>query len=510
VVVRDNRGALVGQSNAKRLRDPALARPPEPRVEAEPELVRKTLAVAAAVEHDRPAALDAERRIDEQRDRLPFDGGAEQVRVEVGDQRPERVRQARSSRDVAIRRVAGPARESSESARAELLQRDDHRPVLDDPLHHRLKSAPLARRQRSSVEEIPAPDEHAASVFGVRVVLADPPAYTPYYDHELASALAREGADVEVVTSRFRFAELPEPTATGVTSSSTRSARASFDARDCVFRSRRPSTRSGCSGSRAAAPTSCTCSGSLRRRWTSGCCDCVRRRCSRRTTSSRGALRRSATLAPALARFDRVVVHSERGRETLADLGVDARVIPLPIDATTVERADDGRTLLFFGVIRPYKGLPDALEVVRRIDDARLLVAGDPVEPVDRDGSERVEWRLGYLPDSEVDRALSEGTVALFPYRPELDQSAALARRHWAPAFQRSVYDVNGIAEPVKRFGAGRVVPAGRRRRAHRGGPRASFGLRGARRRSGRARVARVRRSRGRRPPAHTSTSIGS
>ena len=161
-----------------------------------------------------------------------------------------------------------------------------------------------------------------------------------------------------------------------------------------------------------------------------------------------------------LARFDRVVAHSERGRETLAGLGVDARVIPLPISPTDVERADDGQTLLFFGVIRPYKGLPDALEVVRRITDARLLVAGDPAGPLDRNGSERVEWRLGYLPDTEVNRALGEGTVALFPYRPELDQSAALAKALGAgvPAV---CYDVGGIAEPVKRFGAGRAVPPG-------------------------------------------------
>src|SRR5581483_2401208 len=45
----------------------------------------------------------------------------------------------------------------------------------------------------------------------VRVVLADPPAYTPWYDHELASALARAGADVELATARFRFGELPSP-----------------------------------------------------------------------------------------------------------------------------------------------------------------------------------------------------------------------------------------------------------------------------------------------------------
>jgi glycosyltransferase involved in cell wall biosynthesis len=174
----------------------------------------------------------------------------------------------------------------------------------------------------------------------------------------------------------------------------------------------------------------------------------------RRTASKRELWRRI------LNTFDRVVVHSERGRETLGALGVDAKVIPLPISRSDVVRADDGRTLLFFGVIRPYKGLEDALEVVRRIDDARLLVAGDPTQPIARDGVERVEWRLGYLPDREVDRALGEGTVALFPYRPELDQSAALAKALGAgvPAV---CYDVGGIAEPVKRFGAGRAVAAG-------------------------------------------------
>src|SRR5215203_1475415 len=45
----------------------------------------------------------------------------------------------------------------------------------------------------------------------VRVVLADPPAFTPPYDHALAAALARAGADVELVTSRFRFGTAPLP-----------------------------------------------------------------------------------------------------------------------------------------------------------------------------------------------------------------------------------------------------------------------------------------------------------
>ena len=45
----------------------------------------------------------------------------------------------------------------------------------------------------------------------MRVLIADPPAFTPPYDHALATALAEAGADVELVTSPFRFGEAPEP-----------------------------------------------------------------------------------------------------------------------------------------------------------------------------------------------------------------------------------------------------------------------------------------------------------
>jgi glycosyltransferase involved in cell wall biosynthesis len=50
--------------------------------------------------------------------------------------------------------------------------------------------------------------------------------------------------------------------------------------------------------------------------------------------------------------------------------------------------------------------------------------------------------------------------VAIFPYKPELDQSGALLQALGAgvPAI---AYDVGGIAEPIRRYGAGRVVPAG-------------------------------------------------
>jgi glycogen synthase len=119
--------------------------------------------------------------------------------------------------------------------------------------------------------------------------------------------------------------------------------------------------------------------------------------------------------------------------------------------------------VLALGVIRPYKGLPDAVEAVLAVEGARLLVAGDPRIPLEglrRAADSRAEWRLGYLSEREIALALGAATVAIFPYRAELDQSGALLQALGAgvPAV---VYDVGGLGEIVGAFGAGRVVPAG-------------------------------------------------
>ena len=73
---------------------------------------------------------------------------------------------------------------------------------------------------------------------------------------------------------------------------------------------------------------------------------------------------------------------------------------------------------------------------------------------------ERAEWRLGFLGRAELEQALSEATVAIFPYRAELDQSGALLQALGAgvPAV---VYDVGGLGDPIRRYGAGRVVAPG-------------------------------------------------
>jgi glycosyltransferase involved in cell wall biosynthesis len=298
----------------------------------------------------------------------------------------------------------------------------------------------------------------------MRVVLADPPAFTPAYDHELAAALARARTYVELVTSRFRFGDAPQ--ATGY-----RRSELFYPLSSRVFR------RSRLRLPLKAAEHAPGMLALLRRRpdvlhlqWLAApeldryllrprvpavftAHDLLPRR-----TAGKLSLWRAL-----LSRFDRIVVHSEQGRAVLAELDIDATVIPHPVFPSDPPRTDDGRTLLSLGTIRPYKGLGDAIAATKRIDGARLLVAGDPLEQVNgyrEQAGDIAEWRLGYLPQREVERALGEATVALFPYRPELDQSGALLQALGAgvPAV---AYDVGGIAEPVRQFGAGRVVAAG-------------------------------------------------
>jgi glycosyltransferase involved in cell wall biosynthesis len=301
----------------------------------------------------------------------------------------------------------------------------------------------------------------------MRILLADPPAFTPQYDHELASALARAGNDVELVTSPFRFGDTPEP-------DGYRRTELFYPVSSRFFKRSRlrlplklaehPLGLARLARRRAdvahvqwlAAPEVDERLLRLRAPAVFTAHDLLPRR-----TAAREALWRRL-----MSRFERVVVHSERGRETLAGLGVDEkrlRVIPMPVFPSNPPRRDDGRTLLCVGIIRPYKGLADAIEATKRVDGARLLVAGDPLEPVDayrEQAGDRAEWRLGYLPEAEVDRALGDATVALFPYKPEIDQSAALLRALGA-GVPVIAFDVGGIGDPVRRFGAGRVVPAG-------------------------------------------------
>jgi glycosyltransferase involved in cell wall biosynthesis len=300
----------------------------------------------------------------------------------------------------------------------------------------------------------------------MRVVIADPPAYTPPYDRSLAAALARAGCDVELVTSPFRFGAVAAPDG--------------YAAREWFYplssrmggRRLRLAVKAlehplGMARLTAARPDV------LHMQWI-GAPEMdrwlFRPRSPTVLTAHDIIPRRTALLTRTwkalFGRCERVVVHSERGRSQLADFGVPdskLQVIGHPVFRSEIARADDGRTALCLGLIRPYKGTEDAVQAVLSVDDARLLVAGDqriPLGGLKQTAGDRAEWRLGYLPDADIRRALSEATVGLFPYRAEIDVSGALLQVLGAgvPAI---VYDVGGLGEIVGRFGAGAVVPTG-------------------------------------------------
>jgi glycosyltransferase involved in cell wall biosynthesis len=302
----------------------------------------------------------------------------------------------------------------------------------------------------------------------VRIVIANPPGFGgPDYDHHLCSALAALGEDVELVTARFRFGRMPEP-------EGYRRSLAFYPLSSRLFgRSRLRVPIKVAEHPAGLAALALRRPDVLHVQWLSiPEIDryLLRSRAPLVFTAHDHAQRRTAgrrgMWEAIYARFQRVVAHSQAGARALAALGVPEhklRVIPHPIIRSDPPRTDGGRTLLCFGLIRPYKGIDDAIEVTRRVEGARLIVAGDPMEPVDgyiRRAGDLAEWRLGYLPQSEVDRAYGDATLALFPYKPGLDQSGTLLRALGAgvPAV---AYDVGGLGENVERFGAGRVVAAG-------------------------------------------------
>ena len=295
----------------------------------------------------------------------------------------------------------------------------------------------------------------------MRVVVADPPAFTPPYDHALAAALAEAGADVELVTSRFRFGQVAAP-------DGYRRRELFYPLSSRLFgRSRLRVPLKVVEHPFGLARLAATPADVVHVQWLAVPeldSWLLRHRAPlvltahdllpRRTAGKTGLWRR------AFGRFERIVVHSQRGRETLAAFGVPEeklRVIPHPVTPSDPARADDGRTVLALGLVRPYKQLEHARDAVSRVPGAQLRVAGDAD---------------AFLTEAEIDHALGESTVAVFPYRPELDQSGALLRALGAgvPAV---VYDVGGLAEPVRRLRRGARRRPGRRRWARRRDQRA-------------------------------------
>jgi len=313
----------------------------------------------------------------------------------------------------------------------------------------------------------------------MRVHIVDPSAFTLPYDHALSAALAGVGADVELITSGFAYGDAPRPDG--------------YTVRELFYRHAR-----GAAGSRTRLAGKLVehVPDMLRYRDVARSADVVHFQWLAVQAVDRYLLPRRPTVLtahdllpreprPGQLRFQRrlydavdaVVVHSQYGRRLLVgELGVDAAKVhviphgafnhlavqpgelPLPDELAAVRSP----VVLFFGLLRPYKGLDVLLDAWRGVDGAELWIVGRPrmpIEPLRARAPASVRFVPRYVSDAELPAFFHRADVVVLPYsRTErFDQSGVLAT---ALAFGKPavVSDVGGFGE-VAATGAARLVP---------------------------------------------------
>ena len=314
----------------------------------------------------------------------------------------------------------------------------------------------------------------------MRVQLVDPSAFTPPYDRALAAALARAGAEVELLTSRFLYGPVPE--AEG------------YRVRECFYR--RSAARGLDAPGRRAFKLAEHVPDMLRLRreldadvvhyqWlTVPALDASllpplrpRAMTAHYVLPPRPSRRQLASARRAFGAMDAVVAHSEHGARRLREVvglpGERVRVIhhgafdyltrlpeekPLPSELAGAE----GPVILFFGLLRPYKGVDTLLEAFRRVEGAELWIAGNPrmdVEPLRRLAAEapgRVRFLTRFVADDEIPAIMRRADLVVLPYR-DVEHSGVL---YAALAFGKPLVlsAVGGFPE-VAEQGAARLVP---------------------------------------------------
>ncbi len=124
------------------------------------------------------------------------------------------------------------------------------------------------------------------------------------------------------------------------------------------------------------------------------------------------------------------------------------------------------RNILFFGLIRTYKGLDILLEAFGKLsDEYQLIIAGEPYgsfdkyqEIIDRiPGKDRIFMDLKYIKDSEVTNYFSAADVAVLPYRSATQSGISSVSYHFEVPM--IVTDVGGLREAIGDTGTGLVAP---------------------------------------------------
>ncbi|MQY07165.1 glycosyltransferase family 4 protein [Actinomadura macrotermitis] len=164
-----------------------------------------------------------------------------------------------------------------------------------------------------------------------------------------------------------------------------------------------------------------------------------------------------------LNRVDGVLVHSEEQAALARDLTskpVSVAEMPahLPTPARALQRADGVRDhLLFFGMVRPYKGLDVLLRALAASSTkATLTVAGEFWSGLEETKdliaslglSDRVELRPGYVPAAEVPELFAAADALVLPYRTATaSQNVWMAHEYGVPVIATRV---GGFPEQVR------------------------------------------------------------
>ena len=126
------------------------------------------------------------------------------------------------------------------------------------------------------------------------------------------------------------------------------------------------------------------------------------------------------------------------------------------------------KNILFFGLIRTYKGLDILLEAFGRLpEDYQLIIAGEPYgsfekyrQIIDRlPNKDNVHSWLKYIKDSEVKDYFSAADLAVLPYRSATQSGISSVSYHFEVPM--IVTDVGGLKETIGDRGTGIVASDG-------------------------------------------------
>ena len=318
----------------------------------------------------------------------------------------------------------------------------------------------------------------------MKIQLVDPSAFTPPYDRALAAALARAGAEVELLTTRFLYGPVPPAEGYRVEErfyrrSAARGleapARLPFKALEHIpdmLRLRREVAADLVHYQWLTVPSlDVRLLPPLR----------PRAMTAHYILPPQPSRRQVRAARRVFGAMDAVVAHSEHSAARLRDeAGLDPdriRVIhhgafdyltrlpeekPLPAELEGAE----GPVILSFGLLRPYKGLENLLEAYGRIagSGAELWVVGNPrmdVGPLQRQAEEaggRVRFVTRFVDEAEIPAIFRRADLVVLPYL-DAEHSGVL---YTGLAFGKPLVlsAVGGFPE-VAETGAARLVPPG-------------------------------------------------